>query len=148
MFAAELGMANKGQAQFIFLGISQTRIVVKPSRFELRAFDAHECIELATGSLVPRGFAVVGLDDILVAEDQFGVIAIGRLCIESVGSGLAVGGVGQGAFDNHSLDFRQSLRAALRPNVLVNDLVWFLRTNSNSCGSSYQEADQTGDEER
>ena len=76
---------------------------------------------------MPRGFAVVGLDDVLVADDEFGVVAIGELGVESVGAGFAVGGVGERAFDGDRLRFGRGFCAALGFDVLVDDFFGVLR---------------------
>ena len=122
VFAADLGVTDEGEREFVLLGIEEARIVVAGGSFELVAFLAQECGEFAGGGLVPGGLAVVGFDDVFVAEDEFGVVAVGKFGVESEGGGLSVGGIGEGAFESHGMDFGQGFAAAGRFHILIGDL--------------------------
>src|SRR5580692_3569082 len=97
------------------------RIVVEAGGFELRTVSADQRRDFAVRRAMPRGFAVVRLDDVLVADDELGVVAIGKLGVEGVGAGFAVGGVGERAFDQDRLRLREIFATALRFDVLIDD---------------------------
>ena len=127
VFAADLGVADKGDGELVFLEIEEAGIVVERGGFELLAFLAEKSGEFAAGGLVPSGFAVVGLDEGFVAEDEFGVVAVGELEAEGVGAGFAVGGIGEGAFEGFGLDFGEGFAAAGGFDVVGDDLGGILR---------------------
>src|ERR1700723_4746871 len=79
VFAVYLSVADERDAELVFLCVDEMRIVVLPGRFELRAVNSDERRDVAVRRAVPRGFAVVRLDDVLVADYELGVVAIGQL---------------------------------------------------------------------
>src|SRR5882672_9795044 len=103
------------------------RIVVLPCGLELGAIRPNEGGEFTVRSAMPGGLSVVGFDQAYVANDQFGVIAIGELGVEGVGSVLAIGCV-KGSFDDYRCCFGERLGAACSFDVLVYDFLRVLRT--------------------
>src|SRR6267142_4663150 len=103
------------------------RIVVLARGLELGAVRPNESGEFSVRGAMPGGFAVVGFDQIDITDDQFGVIAIGELGVEGVGSGLAIGCV-KGTFDDYRCCFGERLGAACSFDVLVYDFLRVLRT--------------------
>src|ERR1700682_5483633 len=67
IFACDLHNCGKPQAQFVLLGVNEARIVVLTGGFELRAFRSKKRSEFSGRGLMPGGFAVVSLDDALIA---------------------------------------------------------------------------------
>src|SRR6267142_5584361 len=98
------------------------RIVVLARGLELGAVRPNESGEFSVRGAMPGGFAVVGFDQADVTNDQFGVIAIGKLGVEGVGSGLAIGCV-KGAFDDYRCGFGERFGPASGFNVLVYDFL-------------------------
>src|SRR5712671_8001588 len=103
------------------------RIVVLSRGLELGAIRSNEGGEFSVRGAMPRGLSVVGFDQADVANDQFGVISIGKLGVEGVGSGLAIGCV-KGTFDDYRCCFGERLGAACSFDVLVYDFLRVLRT--------------------
>src|SRR5882762_3281325 len=103
------------------------RIVVLPCGLELGAIRPNEGGEFSVRSAMPGGFAVVGFNQADIANDQFGIIAIGELGVEGVGSVLAIGCV-KGTFDDYRCGFGERLGAACSSDVLVYDFLRVLRT--------------------
>src|SRR3954464_10011241 len=101
------------------------RIVVLTGGFELCALVAEQSGDFAGLRLVPRRFSVVGLDHVLIRDDELGVIAIGETSVESVGAGFAVRR-GEGTFDRKSANFGDGFRTADGFDVLVDDFLWIL----------------------
>src|SRR5216684_161849 len=103
------------------------RIVILPGGLELGATRANQGGEFTIRGAMPGGLAVVGFDQADVTDDEFGVIAIGQLGVEGVGSGLTIRRV-KGAFDDYGCCFGECLGAAYGFDVLVNDFLRVLRT--------------------
>src|SRR5712671_950775 len=103
------------------------RIVVLSRGLELGAIRPNEGGELSVCCAMPGGLSVVGFDQVDVANDQFGVIAIGELGVEGVASVLAIRRV-KGAFDDYRCCFGERLGAACSFDVLVYDFLRVLRT--------------------
>src|SRR6267154_6841705 len=103
------------------------RIVVLACGLELGAIRPNEGGEFSVRGAMPGGLSVVGFDQAYVATDQFGVIAIGKLGVEGVGSGFAIGCV-KGTFDDHRCCLGERLGAACSFDVLVYDFLRVLRT--------------------
>src|ERR1700684_64973 len=76
VFPPNLRVANERDAKFAFLRVDEMRIVILPRRFELRAVDSDERGDVAIRRAMPRRLAVVRLDDVLVANHEFRVIAV------------------------------------------------------------------------
>src|ERR1700676_42537 len=90
--AANFGEGGKTDAELILLGVDEVRIVVLSRGFELAAFRANHGGVFAVSGAVPRGFAVVRLDQVGIAGDELGVITIRQTSVQSVGTGIAIGG--------------------------------------------------------
>src|SRR6266404_1289695 len=103
------------------------RIVVLPRGLELGAIRSNQGGEFSVRGAMPGRFSVVGFDQADVANDEFGVIAIGELGVEGVRSGLAIGCVKR-AFDDYRCCFGQRFGAACSFDVLVYDFLRVLRT--------------------
>src|SRR6267154_5116851 len=103
------------------------RIVVLPRGLKLGAIRSNQGGEFTVRGTMPGGLSVVGFDQVDVANDQFGVIAIGELGVEGVGSGLAIRRV-KGAFDDYRCCLGECLGAACSLDVLVYDFLRVLRT--------------------
>src|SRR5271163_3204385 len=123
VFAIYLGVADEGHGDFALFGIEQMRIVVLRGGFELQAFGADKGGGIAGSGLLPGGFAVVGFDEIFVAEEKFGVVAVGETEVVCVGAGFIVGGVGEGSFEGEGLNFGESFGAALGFEVLADNFL-------------------------
>src|SRR5258707_11905219 len=103
------------------------RIVVLPRGLKLGTIRSYEGGEFSVRGAMPRRFSVVGFDQADVANDQFGVIAIGKLGVEGVGSVLAIRRV-KGTFDDDRCCFGERSGAACSFDVLVYDFLRVLRT--------------------
>src|SRR6267154_2074299 len=103
------------------------RIVVLARSLELGAIRPNQGGEFSVRGAMPGGLSVVGFDQADVANDQFGIIAIGELGVERVRSGLAIGCV-KGTFDDYRCCFGERLGAACSFDVLVYDFLRVLRT--------------------
>ena len=122
VFAADLSVADKGDGELVLFEIEEAGVVVERGGFELLALLAEKGGEFAAGGLVPGGFAVVGFDERFVAEDEFGIVAVGEFEAEGVGGGFAVGGIAEGAFEGFGLDFGEGFAAAGGFDVVGDDL--------------------------
>src|SRR5580692_4076093 len=87
VFAADLGVADEGDGQLALLEIEEAGVVIERGGFELLALLAEKRGEFA-GGLVPGGFTIVGFDERFIAEDEFGVVAVGKFEAEGVGGGF------------------------------------------------------------
>ncbi len=114
-------MADEGEGELVFFEIEEAGVVVERGGFELLALQAEKSGEFAGGGLMPGGFAVVGFDERFIAEDEFGVVAIGELEAEGVGGGFAVSGIAEGAFEGFGLDFGEGFAAARGFEVVGDD---------------------------
>src|SRR5882762_3455035 len=103
------------------------RIVVLARGLELGATGSNQGGEFTVRSAMPGGLSVVGFDQAYLANDQLGVIAIGKLGVEGVGSVLAIRRV-KGTFDDYRCGFGERLGAACSSDVLVYDFLRVLRT--------------------
>src|SRR5258706_5564194 len=124
--AAHFGEASKTDADLVFPGVDEMRIVVLPSRLELAALRAGQRGELTIRAAAPRGLAVVRLDQSGVTCDEFGVITIRQLRVERVSSGLALGRA-EGPFNRDCSGLRKRFGATRRLDVLLDELLRVLR---------------------
>src|SRR5580692_11796637 len=122
VFAADLGMADEGDGELVLFEIEEAGVVIERGGFELLALLPQKSGEFAAGGLMPGGFAVVGFDERFVAENEFGVVAVGEFEAEGVGGGLAVSGIAEGAFEGFGLDFGEGFAAAGGFDVVGDDL--------------------------
>src|SRR4029077_1850479 len=121
--AADFGKGGKAQADLVLLGVDEVGIVVLASGFELAALRANQGREFAVRGAVPGGLAVVGLDQVGVTGDQFGIEPVGLPGVECERAGLVVGGV-EGTFDGDCFGLGEGFGSACGFDVLVD---YFLR---------------------
>src|SRR5271163_4484469 len=142
VFAIYLGVADEGHGDFALFGIEQMRIVVLRGGFELQAFGADKGGGIAGGGLMPGGFAVVGFDEIFVAEEEFGVIAVGEARVEGVGAGFFVRGVGEGSFEGERLNSCEGFGAAFGFDVLADCFLRILSACGNKGGGRKEDRER------
>ena len=132
VLAADLRVADEGKREFVFLWIQEMRIVINGGGFELKAVFSDKRGDIAAGGFMPRGFTVVGIDKVLIADDELGVVAVGELCLEGVRAGFPVGGVGERAFEAQGMDFGQGFASAGSFDVLCGEFRSVLRLQGES----------------
>ena len=104
IFAVNLRVAHKRQGYLLLLWIHEPRVVIASGCFELHSFGSDESVEFPRRVLPPSRFAVVGFNLILVAQQQFLVIAIRKFGIERVSTRFFVV-CSKDSFEGECLDF-------------------------------------------
>ena len=97
LLAANLRDTHNRQRHFFLLWVDEARVVILGGRFQLHPIRTDQRAELAGGVPVPCGLAVIRLNQVLVAHEQFHVVAVRQFGIEGVGAGLSLAGR-EGAF--------------------------------------------------
>ena len=123
--AAHLRVPRKRQRDFVFLKVQQPGVVILRRRFQLHSFRAYQRAELAGGILMPCRLPVVRLYQVLIAGQQFRVVAVRQLGIQRVRPGFPVV-ARESPFEDQGLNPAERLTAAGSLHVLLHNLARLL----------------------